>query len=244
MGADSVFLTANWQHLAMLNFEVEPRLLLPLVPRGTELDRWENKVFVSLIGFKFLNTKLLGALPVPFHSNFEEVNLRFYVRRQAGDEIRRGVVFIREVVPGKATALAAKVFYNENYLALPMGHTLRTDTSMNEETTSAIYRWRSARGWNEISVETAGVAQVPAADSIEQFITEHYWGYSSQRRGGCVEYRVTHPSWKVWQVRQCSFAGDSRDVFGKELAEVVQGTPHSAFLAEGSAVTVMSGRKL
>ena len=93
--SDRVFLTAEWRNLAMLNYEVDAGLLLPFVPAGTELDDWNGKVFVSMVGFRFLKTKLFG-LTIPFHSNFDEVNLRFYVRRREGDEVRRGVVFIEE----------------------------------------------------------------------------------------------------------------------------------------------------
>ncbi len=48
-----VFLTAEWRYLAMFNYEVPPELLAPLVPRGTELDSWQGKVYVSLVGFLF-----------------------------------------------------------------------------------------------------------------------------------------------------------------------------------------------
>ena len=240
MGADGVFLTAVWQHLAMLNYEVDARLLLPLVPAGTQLDRWNGRVFVSLVGFRFLKTKLLGLLPIPMHSNFEEVNLRFYVRRRAGDEVRRGVVFIREMVPRWAIAFVARRFYNENYVALPMAHEIRTIGDRLRVT----YRWQSEKRWNEINVETGGNAELPGENSVEQFITEHYWGYAAQPGGGCVEYRVTHPSWRVWQVRQSAFEGDAEEFYGKEIATVLRGAPESAFLAEGSAVTVMRGRKL
>src|SRR4029077_18791713 len=132
-GVDRVFLTAEWQYLAMLNYEVDSGMLLPFVPAGTELDRWKGKVFASLVGFRFLKTKLLGFLPIPVHSNFEEVNLRFYVRRQAGSEVRRGVVFIRErgvfireLVPRRAISFVARTFYNEDYVALPMAHEIHS----------------------------------------------------------------------------------------------------------------------
>jgi len=238
VGADGVFLTAVWQHLAMLNYEVDARLLLPLVPAGTQLDRWNGRVFVSLVGFRFLKTKLLGLLPIPMHSNFEEVNLRFYVRRRAGDEVRRGVVFIREMVPRWAIAFVARRFYNENYVALPMAHEIRTIGDRLRVT----YRWQSEKRWNEINVETGGNAELPGENSVEQFITEHYWGYAAQPGGGCVEYRVTHPSWRVWQVRQSAFDGDAEKLYGKDIAAVLRGKPESAFLAEGSAVTVMQGQ--
>ncbi len=238
---DRVFLTAEWRRLAMLNYEVEAGLLLPFVPAGTELDRWDGKLFVSLVGFQFLRTRLLGLLPIPMHSNFEEVNLRFYVRRQAGSEIRRGVVFIREMVPRHAIAFVARSFYNENYVALPMEHEIR---SAGDNGLRVVYRWRSGNCWSEMNVETDGNSELPCEGSVEQFITEHYWGYAAQPGGGCVEYGVKHPSWKVWQVRQSAFAGDTEKLYGREIAAVLRGDPDSAFLAEGSAVTVMRGRRL
>jgi uncharacterized protein len=240
VGPERVFLTAEWQHMSMLNYEVEASQLLPFVPVGTELDRFEGKIFVSLVGFRFLKTKLFGLLPIPMHSNFDEVNLRFYVRRQAGSEMRRGVVFIREVVPRRAIAFVARTFYNENYVALRMAHEIRP---VGDNSLRVAYRWRG-KGWNEINLETLGNPELPGEGSVEQFITEHYWGYAAQPDGGCVEYRVTHPSWRVWQVRQSAFEGDAKTLYGEDMAAVLRGKPHSAFLAEGSPVTVMRGRRL
>ncbi len=223
VSVNRVFLTAKWQYLAMLNYEVDASMLLPFVPAGTELDRWNGKVFASLVGFRFLKTKLLGYLPIPMHSNFEEVNLRFYVRRRAGSEVRRGVVFIRELVPRRAIAFVARTFYKEKYVALPMAHQIR---SAGDNRLRVAYRWRSENCWSEMNLETDGDSELPGEGSIEQFITEHYWGYAAQPGGGCMEYRVTHPSWRVWQVGRSAFEGDAEK------------------LAEGSAVTVMWGRRL
>ena len=241
MSYESVFLTAEWQHLAMLNYEVDASLLLPFLPAGTELDRWQGKLFVSLVGFRFLKTKMFGLLPIPMHSNFEEVNLRFYVRRQAGSEVRRGVVFIREMVPRRAIAFVARTFYNENYVALPMAHEI---LAVGDNGLKVAYRWRNGKLWSGINLETDGNSELPSEDSVEQFITEHYWGYAAQPRGGCMEYRVEHPSWRVWQVRQSLFQGDTEKFCGNKIAAVLPGKPESAFLADGSAVRVMRGQRL
>jgi len=246
MGAGGVFLTAEWRHLAMLNYAVDASLLLPFVPAGTEIDCWNGQVFVSLVGFRFLKTKLLRFLPIPMHSNFDEVNLRFYLRRQTRDEVRRGVVFIREIVPRRAIALVARNFYRENYVALPMAHEIR---SIAGNRLRVAYRWSSEkwRGenrWSTISLETEGNPELPGEGSMEQFITEHYWGYAAQPGGGCVEYRVAHPSWRVWQSRQSAFEGDAEKLYGRDIAAALRGEPQSAFLAEGSPITVMRGRRL
>src|SRR4051794_21434553 len=132
-----VFLTAEWRYLAMLNYEIDPQVLLPRVPRGTELDLWQGRALVSMVGFRFLDTRVRG-LSFPFHRDFDEVNLRFYVRRHPSDGARRGVVFIKEIVPRHAIAYIARALYNENYVCLPMRSELKTD----QHSLRASYRWR------------------------------------------------------------------------------------------------------
>ncbi len=240
MDSERVFLTAEWRYLAMLNYEVDASLLLQYVPAGTELDRWNGKVFVSLVGFRFLKTRVLG-LTIPFHANFDEVNLRFYVRRQADDEIRRGVVFIREIVPRRAIAFVARTIYHENYIALPMSHEIRTS---GDNTLTVAYRWRASGSWSWINVDTQGEPELAQDGSHEQFITEHYWGYATQSDGGCVEYRVTHPAWRVWRAHRAELEGNVEELYGRNIAAALRGVPASALLADGSDVTVMRGRRI
>src|SRR5271168_4482631 len=133
-----VFLSAEWRDLVMLNYEVDRRLLEKHVPYGTALDSFEGKTYVSLVGFRFCRTKLFGSLAIPFHADFDEVNLRFYVRRQEGKETRRGVVFIAEIVPKRAVATLARLIYGENYVCLPMKHHLGSDGS----TKNVAYQWQ------------------------------------------------------------------------------------------------------
>src|SRR5246500_4947762 len=113
------FLTANWRYLAMLNFAVDSKILAPHVPDGTEIDFHSDNTYLSVVGFLFYHTIVCGR-PIPRHRNFEEVNLRFYVRKKSADTWRRGVVFVRELVPRRAVALVARAFYGERYVALPM----------------------------------------------------------------------------------------------------------------------------
>ncbi len=112
------FLTARWLYLAMLDFRVDPAILAPHVPVGTEIDFHNGETYLSVIGFQFHHTLAMGS-PIPRHRNFEEVNLRFYVRKKFGDTWHRDVVFIRELVPKIAIAVTARVFYGEPYHALP-----------------------------------------------------------------------------------------------------------------------------
>ena len=222
----------------MLNYEIDPALLQPFVPRGTELDSWNGKTFVSMVGFLFLNTRVCG-VPIPFHRNFEEVNLRFYVRRKAEDGWRRGVVFVKEIVPRFAIAAVARFVYNERYVSLPMRHVVENHGSG----VSAAYQWRYRNRWHSLSVVTSGEARAIDAGSEEGFITEHYWGYSAQRDGRTVEYRVEHPRWRAWRVKEAKFDCDVAALYGSPFVERLKAEP-SAFLAEGSPVTVYRGLRI
>jgi len=201
------------------------------------LDRWQGATYVSLVGFLFCDTRLLGA-PIPLHRDFEEVNLRFYVRRAAGGEVRRGVTFIREIVPRPAIAAVARIAYNEPYVALPMRHTIAAQASADAAPSAVRYEWRQRTGWSTLALEASGIATPLVPSSEAEFITEHYWGYTRQRDGGTVEYHVSHPRWRTWTVDAATVHGELAELYGAPLGDVLRRPPASAFLAEGSAVAV------
>lgn len=221
------FLTAEWRHLVMLNFRVNAGLLAPYVPAGTEIERHEGHCYASVVAFRFLDTRVLG-VPVPFHRDFSEVNLRFYVQRTVAGQTRRGVVFIREVVPRRAIALIARAVYNEPYVSLPMRSAVNG---------AVRHEWRLAGRWHGVSATPAAAAVVPAPGSHEEFITDHEWGYTAQRDGGTVEYRVTHERWAVRQTTALDVTADFPALYGRALGAAL-GTPATVFVVDGSPVTV------
>ncbi len=235
------FLTARWESLLLLNYDCPPELLEPLVPAGTTLDRWQGRTLVSLVGFRFADTRVRG-IPIPYHRTFEEVNLRFYVRRSAPDgNVRRAVVFIRELVPRWAIATVARLVYNEPYLAVPMEH----QVSLTSSTGGAVrYAWRHAGISYSMSASVAGPAQPLARGSEAEFITEHYWGYTRQRDGTTLEYRVDHPPWAVWEIPDATLHGRTDWLYGPEFGRLLARPPASAFLAVGSEVSVYPGQRL
>jgi uncharacterized protein YqjF (DUF2071 family) len=226
------FLTANWRYLAMLNFGVDPKVVQPFVPAETELDFHDGQTFVSIVGFLFLDTRING-LPIPLHRDFEEVNLRFYVRRKSANQWQRGVVFIRELVPRRAIALVARTFYGEPYLALPMRHTL----AHKDGCVFAEYQWRRGGRWETLALTATGEAQTAGHGSHEEFITEHYWGYTA-RREGCSEYRVEHARWRLWPAATTRFDADVATLYGPQFVDVLAAAPFSGFIADGSPVQV------
>ena len=237
------FLTAEWRDLAMLNYEIDSAILRSYVPAGTELDTWNGKTYCSMVGFRFLSTRVLR-VAIPFHTDFEEVNLRFYVRHKSAEGWRRGVVFIKEIVPRRAVAVIARRLYNENYVALPMRHRIDLADGKLCPGGAVEYGWRSGRAWHRLTARTDGPPAPAAAGSDAEFITEHYWGYASQADGGCVEYRVEHPSWNVWAAPAAKLECDAEALYGASFAEALRAQPTSAFAADGSAVRVYTGCRL
>ena len=236
------FVTAEWRYLVMLSYEVDPSLLEPLVPAGTVVDTWRGRTFVSVVGFRFLDTRVLG-MAVPFHRDFDEVNLRFYVRRELpSGEVRRGVVFVRELVSRAAVALLARLAYNEPYQVAPMRSVV--PLALVDAPGRLTYEWRGPAGWERLAATTVAAPAVPAPDSEAAFITQHHWGYTRQRNGSTVEYRVDHPPWRVWAAASAVLTADVLRLYGPAFASALSGPPASTLIAEGSPVTVYAPRRL
>ena len=219
----------------MANYEVDHSLLASRVPAGTELDMHEGRCFVSLVGFMFLDTRVLGFL-VPFHVNFEEVKLRFYVRRETEDEIRRGVVFIKEIVPRLAIATVARTVYGEPYEAMKMNH-VRSESTVG-------YSWSKGAETNGLEVEIDSSLGVPDEGSHGSFIIEHYWGYTRRGPNRTDEYKVEHPKWELFSVRDPKISVDFGKTYGKEFAFLSDQPPHSVLLAKGSEIAVYKGHPI
>ena len=219
----------------MANYEVEPEILADRVPRGTSLDFHDGKCFVSLVAFMFLDTRVLG-VPVPFHINFEEVNLRFYVKRETETETRRGVVFVKEIVPRFAIAFIARAFYGEPYEAWRMSHA-KSENDLS-------YAWWKGNSRNQVKIEIGENLGVPEENSHGEFIIEHYWGYT--KRGGvrCDEYKVEHPKWELFSVDSAEIDLDFGKTYGERFSFLSETKPYSILLAKGSEIAVYKGAKI
>jgi uncharacterized protein len=233
------FLTAEWNNLVMINYEIDPKILLKYVPNGTELDFFDNKCYISFIGFMFENVRVLG-MKIPFHSDFEEVNLRFYVKRFENGAWKRGAVFISEIVPKAAITLVANSLYHEHYSTLPMKHEILE----KENSKSFQYQWKVANNWNKIEIETKKKPIEIEINSEAEFITEHYFGYTKVNEKTTFEYEVRHPRWQQLAVLSNKSEIDFEQVYGQEFAFVKDLKPTSVFLAIGSAISIEGKRKI
>jgi len=226
----------------MLSYGVDPDVLAPLVPAGTVLDLWRGRALVSVVGFRFLDTRVLG-VAIPWHRDFDEVNLRFYVRRDVpGGERRHGVVFVRELVSRLAVALLARLAYNEPYRAVKMRSA--TPRGAGAAPGRLAYEWRIGGAWEGLAATAVGAPAAPEPGSQEAFIIQHHWGYTRQRDGGTVEYEVVHPPWRVFTAGSATLTMDVARLDGRAFAPALSRAPASALVADGSPVVVHAPRRL
>ncbi len=227
------FLTAEWRKLVFINYTVDPELLQEYVPKGTILDNYDGKYFVSVIGFMFKNTKVLGCKMPSLHT-FEEVNLRFYVKRKEGDTWRRGAVFIQEIVPKRILSFVANTVYHEHYITRPMLHIW----NITPEKIDISYTWRNKQEVQSIAVKAKNNPVAFPENSEIEFISEHYFGYTKYNENKTFEYEVTHPKWLYYKVDDYKLNLDFELNYGKKFAHLTQQAPDSVFLMEGSEITV------
>ncbi len=232
------FLEAEWRKLVLANYSIEQKILDKYLPAKTELDLWNDTCYVSLVGFMFKDTKVNG-LKIPFHINFEEVNLRFYVRFKDNGEWKRGVVFIKEIVPKPALTFIANAVYKENYETMPMSHSW----TLSEDNLTVEYNWKKGR-WNSLKIIADKKASPVQDNSEEAFITEHYWGYTKISNEKTSEYGVEHQKWEVYKTKDYLIDVDFGDVYGQDFGFLTTENPKSVFLAEGSEISVKGGRRI
>ncbi len=227
------FLRAEWRKLAIANYRIDKDCLTEFLPAGTVLDLWNGHCYVSLVGFMFKNTKLLG-IKIPYHVDFEEVNLRFYVKRLEDGEWKRGVVFIKEIVPKRALTFVANTVYKENYETMPMRHLWME----HQDSRIVEYYWTKSGRENKFKVTASKESYAIVPGSETEFITEHYWGYAKLNDEKSNEYEVTHPRWEVYKVKEYEINVDFGMVYGNKFGFLSALKPDSVMLAEGSEITV------
>ncbi len=223
----------------MANYEVDPSLLRRYLPCHTELDSFNDKTYISLVGFLFVDTKVRG-LGLPFHKTFEEVNLRFYVRYKENNLWKRGVVFMKEIVPKHMITLVANTIYRENYVTHKMKHSWKMENNLF----LVEYNWKMGDEWNYLKVVAEKESSDIQPSSEEEFITEHYWGYTFINESCTGVYEVKHPKWNVHKVLSYDIKCNAKDLYGSEIGSVINQKPCSVFLAKGSAIEVLKGSRI
>jgi hypothetical protein len=227
------FLKANWENIIMANYKVPKELLLPYLPKGVSLDLYKGEAYVSLVGFSFSNTKLFS-IRIPYFGDFEEINLRFYVIREINGVKRRGVVFINETVPYKIVAFIANLLYHEKYIAASTKH----DWKISSDWKSILYEWKLNKNWYSIKVKAENKELPIEPESFEEFIFEHYYGYTKVNANQSEEYRIYHPKWKINRIKDYNINCNFEKMYGSDFEFLNRHHAHSVFLAIGSGIRI------
>lgn len=231
MKEPKVFLTARWQDLILITYDVDPGMLQPYIPEGLEADTINGRGFVSLVAFDFLDTKVKG-LKIPFHVNFPEINLRIYVKNKE----KRGVVFVREFVPKTVIPLIANTIYNENYKAIKMKSSVEKNGAIFINHTIEINKQEF-----HINLQAENKPYLPPADSTEHFFKEHEWGFGTSKAGKPLIYKVEHPFWNICPIRKYEHNFDFGVVYGKYWESLNNNAPYNITYALGSEIKVFEG---
>jgi len=227
------FMTARWENLIMANDAIDPEILKPYIPNGVELDLFEGKAFVSLVGFLFRKSRIFG-IPIPLLGSFEEINLRFYVKRKEGNQYKRGVVFINETVPYKPVAWLANKLYKEHYIAIPTKHRI----AINQNEKEVEFQWKTLSQWNTIRVKASVFSGEMERGSLQEFIFEHYFGYTKISETVSQEYKINHPRWQVNEIKEYHIDCNFKEMYGDAFAKLENMEPEAVFIAEGSDISV------
>src|SRR5690349_16131206 len=231
-------LTARWRHLLFLNYEVSPELVIPYLPAHTELDPWRDRLYCSVVGLMFLDTAVFG-IPDPLHREYEQVNLRFYVRRRVDNGWRHGTVFLKEIVPESLVTVAARMLFNERYVTMEMMHRLVEERDgMLREGSRMEYGWRNGERWNRIGAEVGTEMGMPAEDSREFAVMHRLFGHSKRLDGSTTETSLEHPVWSIRKVKDARLECDIAAIYGEAFVEPLSAPPAFAFVADGSPVSI------
>jgi uncharacterized protein YqjF (DUF2071 family) len=225
-------LTANWTNLLTATFEADKKLLQPFIPAHTELNDWNGKYLMSLVGFLF-SKPYIYSIPSPFYRRFEEVNLRFYVRHKSKSGWRKGVVFIKEIAPSRMIGRVAKWLYHENFICLPVKYKTQTD----KEKRSIEYSWKVNGKWNFLKLRASVNPLSGNENTVETFIKEHYWGYTKNNNQS-FEFEIQHPPWSVYPGLSFEMNLDANTIYGEEFTDYFAEKPVTTFLMDGSQTKV------
>lgn len=237
-------LAGHVHNAAFVNFDVDRRVLEPLVPAGTELDTWQGRALVSLVAFEMTDNRLLG-VPLPFARAYDQINLRTYVRRRVPDGTwRAGVLFLRELVPVPALVAGARLLYRERYERQPVSARVRPPDPAGPRPGRAVYRWRRHDRVHRMAIDFAPPLVLPAEGSLEHFLADRHWGYVAPVDGDTREYRVDHRPWRIWSAEAARLSPTAAASFGERFERALARDATSAFVAEGSLMELHRPRPI
>ena len=120
------------------------------------------------------------------------------MKRLNGTELKRGVVFISEVVPHKIVSFLANKLYKEHYSTAKMASSILVENEIKQ----IKYTWQSQSQMYSIDTSFFDKQDDIEPNSLEEFIYEHYYGFTKVSARETWEYKVNHPRWQTGNSRR------------------------------------------
>lgn len=222
-----------------MNYIISPEILENYLPAYTIIDYFKGNCFTSLVGFPFRNVEIAG-MKIPFYTDFEEINLRFYVKRFDGTTWRKGTVFISEIANKSALKFLANSFLHEKYQTLET----RQEIKENSELIETKYSWRTWMNWQFLNLISEKPSESVAEGTEAHFIMDRSSGYQKYDTATTNEYGISHPKWNIYPIRSFDINVDFEESFDSNFPVLNETLPHSVILARGSSVAVKQINKI
>jgi uncharacterized protein len=181
-----VLFDQRWTDLAFLHWPVDPDVVAPYLPRGTEPDVIDGVTYVGLIPFHMRGAGAGRGHPTEYLGDFLETNVRLY-SVDATD--RHGVVFRSLEASRLATVLAARWGYRLPYVW----------SRMRVERYGDVWTWSSVRRWPHRGLRTQiaiRVGAVVAPTPLDIWLTAR-WGLHHRVAGRTIWTPNEHEAWPL-----------------------------------------------
>ena len=198
------FMAQKWENLLFLHWPVSKESLESTIPEDLEVDLFEGEAWLSVVGFRLSELRIKPFVQIPW-KDFSELNLRTYVRDQAG---RRGVWFYSLDSSDLLAVVGARLLYGLNYRYASIDHNQKNDfIEYTSET-------KSKRGGIKGSISSSSpamkmVGEMAKAGTLNYFLLERYRFWSKQTyRGKLSSAQVRHRPYDAVCLDQADYQGE------------------------------------
>ena len=191
-----VVLHQNWHHLLFLHWEVPPEELQKLIAPELTIDTFEGNAYVGLVPFTLTGVRPVMAPPLPWISNFHEINVRTYVHLRGREP---GIWFFSLDASSTLAVAAARAAYK-----LPYFHSNIEFTASNDPMPAVSFDGKrddpsGARPANgRIRYKPMeGIVTRASPGTIDHFLVERYILYTTDKDHHLYRARVHHSPYPI-----------------------------------------------
>jgi uncharacterized protein len=189
-------MSQSWGKLLFMHWALPTETLRPFIPKRLEIDTFAGKAWIAVTPFTIWNARPVFTPPLPWLSDFHELNVRTYVHLDGVP----GVWFFSLDANSLVAVLAARTFFH-----LPYHH---AQIDLRQEDNTIFYRAKRedqsvAAEFNSVwRIENKLIHAVP--DTLEFFLVERYCLYTAHAEK-LYRGRIFHPTWPLQTAELVSY---------------------------------------